>query len=138
MAVIALVLMILLGLLWYVIDKHYRVDYLKLRRNHERLWRVAFTEEEFDSVDKMLREICDSFCIPRKMRFRIKPSDKIEDFYKKSTRLGIVDSMEYECLSISLEKEFHIRLDNLLAMRSCTVEDLIRQVAAPLERLNFK
>jgi len=131
-----IILIAAIGIVWFLTHSRYRLGYIRLRRNHENLWRSAFAKEDFEKVDRALMAICDSFLIPTRYRFRIRPSDRIDAFYKRNTSLCGADTLEYVHLYDWLEDEFHIDPEKAVSKESLTVGDLVREVATPLRKIS--
>jgi hypothetical protein len=133
--VVGIVIAILIG--WGIFyDLRLRLKFLSLRRNHIKLWKRAFSDSDFKSVDKMLVAICESFMIPVDDRYRLSPSDNIHKIYRRNNRWGISgDSLEYEQLLNRLKKDLDVDALRLLKKDGCTAGDLIRMVAQPLRDL---
>jgi hypothetical protein len=79
--------------------------------------------------------ICDSFSIPPKYCYRLKPSDDIHRFYEMNTKGSPADSLEYEFLWDWIEKGFRLDAQTIILQRPCTVGYLVRQVATPSKRM---
>ena len=108
---------------------------LKRRTDHQWLWMAAFRPEDRPNVDALLTAICDAFFVPRRHRFRMRPSDDIHKFYRRNMRGSLADSLEYESLAIDLERDGNIAPDvfaDLLSARPCAVGTLVRVIAQPI------
>ena len=123
------------AIVWFLIDERLRLRFMRFRRDHRDLWRRAFPESDFQKVETMLTVICESFCIPLKYCYRLKPTDDIHRFYVMNTKGSCVDSLEYQFLCDWLEEDFQLDAEKILSERPCTVGYLVRQVATPLKRM---
>ena len=125
-------------ILMWMRDRKRRIGPFQCRRDHEGLWMAAFGAEDRARVETLLLAICDAFFIPSRYRFRLRPSDDIHEFYRRSTHGSLADSMEYVALMIDLEREFGLSddtVDSVLQRRPCTVGSLARLITRPRETL---
>lgn len=122
-------------LILFVLNVRFLDRWLRVRRSHERLWRSAFTPEEFVAADRMLAGICDAFNLPVARRFALRPSDDLWAIYRRRYYWGGVavggDVMEFEELYDFLMKVIGLSEDEILAIQPLTVGALVRKVARP-------
>ena len=131
--IIIWIFLITVLIFWFIIDRNYRLYFLRIRRDHKNLWRKAFNEEEFEKVHKLLEIVCHAFLLPKKYCFRFRPSDDIHKIYKRNQKYAAVDSMEYEILIQALENNFGLNCEQLISEQPCTIDDLIRKISTPLK-----
>jgi len=91
----------------------------------------AFRAEDRSRIDALLATICGAFLIPRRFRFRLRPSDDIHEFYRRNMRGQFADSLEYEGLVVRLKRDFAVSADQVIRQRPCKVRSLVRLVANP-------
>ena len=117
--------------IWFVLVELWRVSKIRKRRDHHALWMAAFENGDRQRVDRLLEAICDAFLIPKRYRFRLRPSDDIHDFYSRNIRFAFADSLEHAHIMMSIEKDFGVSAETLILSKPCTVESLVRLVAKP-------
>lgn len=108
-----------------------RLEYLKQRQDHEKLWRLVFSKENFGNVERMLMDVCNSFSIPGEYRFRLRPSDKISELYESCTKDGF-DGYEYETFFECLQKDFNFSQEECYVVHTLTIGDLVGKITKPL------
>ena len=106
---------------WIALSERWRLAPFWRRHDHKALWLGAIPTHDRDRVDELLSVLCDAFLIPLHYRFRLRPSDKLEAFYRRNTRGQLGDSLEYERLMLRLEDDFGIDAERLAKERPCTV-----------------
>ena len=120
-------------LVWYfLIEERRRLNFLRARRDHERLWLAAIPDSDRARVDKLLAAICEAFMLPEQFRFRLRPSDDIHELYHSNVR-GFPDSMEYEALEFFLTHECGADSSDLFFNQPCTVGMLVRCTSDPIK-----
>ncbi len=88
----------------FVLCERQRLSLFRRRHDHRDLWMDAFYPDDRRHVDALLSAVCDAFLIPRRYRFRLRPSDDSHGFYRRNVRGQLGDSLEYVFLSQSLER----------------------------------
>ena len=116
-----LLILALTACAWAVLCERWRLAAFRRRHDHKALWLAAIPPHDRPRVDDLLSAICDAFMIPLHYRFRLRPSDKLEAFYRRNMRGQFGDSLEYECLMLRLEDGFGIDAERLAKERPCTV-----------------
>ena len=123
---------------WVVLCERWRLAPFRRRHEHKVLWLAAIPPQDRRGVDELLSAVCDAFMIPLDYRFRLRPSDKLETFYRRNTRGQFGDSLEYERLMLRLEDSFGIDAERLAKQKACTVGTLVRWVTKPRgKRITF-
>ena len=116
---------------WFILNEWRRVSLFRRRHDHRVLWMRAFRAEDRSRIDALLATICGAFLIPRRFRFRLRPSDDIHEFYRRNMRGQFADSLEYEGLVVRLKRDFAVSADQVIRQRPCKVRYLVRLVANP-------
>ena len=82
------------------------------RRNQRADWQELLSDAEMDSVDALLRLLCDAFSFSQDERYRFAPTDTIAEIYRACYprwKFWIIgDNLEIESLMAELERKFHI------------------------------
>jgi hypothetical protein len=121
-------------LAWYfLIEERRRFNFLRVRRDHERLWLAAIPDADRVRVDGLLAAICGAFLIPEQFRFWLRPSDNIHELYNLNMRGQFADSIEYEFLDMSLRHDFGVDSIDMFDTRLCTVGMLVRCITDPIK-----
>jgi hypothetical protein len=80
--------------------------------------------------DEALAILCDSFDIPERQMYCLRPDDKLMAIYQSLVGRRLCDDMEFERLGIAINDLGGASLSEQEAQAIKTVEDLVRVVAA--------
>jgi len=104
-------------------DSKGRFTYLLDRESDQNLCVVSGVPLEV--VDEALKLFCDAFDIPDEQRYCLRPSDQMMDIYKAMVT-GFSDDLEFERLTMNLDKAIGRKITDEESVTIKSLEDLVR------------
>lgn len=126
-----LILGLTVWMAWFVGSERQRLAPLRRRHDHRTLWMAAIPPGERRRFNALLLALCDAFVIPRRYRFRFRPSDDIHTLYRRNERGRFTDRREFVRLAQRLEKELAADARGLVAEQPCPIRALVRCLVSP-------
>jgi hypothetical protein len=123
-AIIFITLLLSVGVTIYLIDRRHRFAPFSLRRSHEKLWRKAISENDFEKVDALLSELMRIFLLPVGWRYRLKPSDDLHCIMDRHTDWGPYGYEDYDLVQFGRNR-FGVDFTPLFMRKPCRIRDLV-------------